>query len=428
MSPEDARRLGLALAVGVLAGVLRLSFISDMEYNYDEKTAYAMAGRFLRLEELPLVGLGSSVGIPNPPGFVVIVAALRGLTHNPLCVGAAIALANAAAIFWLTWFLVPRLGLFIAGAAGMLMATTPWAVIFSRKIWAQDLLAPFGTALLIGLVCAVEERRHRSWILAGSAAFALMQLHLSAVFLIVAIPAAVAAYRLRNGISRPVAPLLLPPVERRVLATVCFVCAVLFAPYVLLILKNSASATACIEASRSPNRSFLTHLHDSWTGFTQICGGTHFETTLLKDAPAYTDFAGTWIIGSAAGASALAIAAFAVGLAWAIRRRKERFVWVYAIVLVLSHLSYILFASTRTGAPYFLILYPAPFLLAALGLSAIPLRWLRHTILCLMVCANVATTLSFELFIRDNGGTASGYGTPYRLQPSHTNAPKQGNM
>ncbi|KAB2866041.1 MAG: glycosyltransferase family 39 protein, partial [Anaerolineae bacterium] len=63
----------------------------------------------------------------------------------------------------MTWRVARRyFGAEAALVAGLLYAVSPWAVIYSRKIWAQDMLPPFVVAtLLTGLMGLVEIKSKR---------------------------------------------------------------------------------------------------------------------------------------------------------------------------------------------------------------------------------------------------------------------------
>ena len=65
----------------------------------------------------------------------------------------------------LTWGLARRYyGPVAAITAGILYAASPWAVIYSRKIWAQDLLPPFVVATVFtGLLGYGEGKRWARW-------------------------------------------------------------------------------------------------------------------------------------------------------------------------------------------------------------------------------------------------------------------------
>jgi hypothetical protein len=162
-----------------------------MEFKGDEAVACRLAlavvdhlrGAAPAGQPFPLVGLLSSVGVPNPPLFIYLLALPLALWRDPLAAAGTIALANVAAVG--LCYLIGRryFSPFVALAAAALYALAPWAVIFSRKIWAQDLLPVFLAGFLLAAHAFLVERRPRAlvWLLALAAG--AMQLHFSALIL-----------------------------------------------------------------------------------------------------------------------------------------------------------------------------------------------------------------------------------------------------
>lgn len=412
---DFAKRNALLGLLILLAFGLRLLWLSDMEYNYDERKAWKMAGEMLRGERMPLVGLDSSVGIPNPPGFIVLIALFRAATHSPLWTAAIIAVLNATAIVGFLLYFRSRYDRFVVWTASFLFATTPWAVIFSRKIWAQDLLAPFGVLLMVCLHNAVVEKNPRCWLGGAFAAFMLMQLHLSAIYLAAAIPLILVAYghASSDGGWHPGKKDWVW-MRRGVLAA-----AVLFAPYILLILKNLPLALQSLQSSRIPEYSRVDHLVASLKGGSQILSGLFFETTFLGEVGQFHAYVGGIGRGIALAVYPALLALCLAGLwTWA-RDRKRGFMGIYGLAMVLVHFAYILLASSRTGASYFLILYPVPFLAAAGGMALFRSPMVRMGLATAVVVVNVGITLSFMAFVHRHPEGIGGYGVPYRHQTQY---------
>jgi hypothetical protein len=192
---ESGRRLGALLrdklsvliigAVG-LGTVLRLIWPSDMEYKFDEHYAYAHA-----LTATPtLLGERSSVGLPNAGMgewvywlIAHIERLLVGGTPSPVALDRGVMLLNVLTLVVLVVFAVrvvsrrerePWL------YATALLAVNPMAILFSRKLWIQSLLAPFTLAMLF----AWWRRRTRggafTW---GVLGLCLGQIHMTGFFL-----------------------------------------------------------------------------------------------------------------------------------------------------------------------------------------------------------------------------------------------------
>ena len=143
--------------------MLRLIWPGDMEWKADE--AYNW-GRVTG-DPWTWTGQRSSIGIENPGMTLWVLAALgRGLAlDSPVSLARAIAVVNVLALVGLAWFALRVVGerwreAWIWGTA--LVAVSPMAVQFSRKIWPQCLFGPF---LLVVFV---------AWSRRGTAGFAFL--------------------------------------------------------------------------------------------------------------------------------------------------------------------------------------------------------------------------------------------------------------
>src|SRR5579883_2009206 len=73
---------GFALAMAI-AALTRLGWLGLVEFKNDESWAMRMAVAIAQGQDLPLVGIGSSLGIPNAPFFVYLIALPALLDRNP---------------------------------------------------------------------------------------------------------------------------------------------------------------------------------------------------------------------------------------------------------------------------------------------------------------------------------------------------------
>ncbi len=150
---------GLA-AIVLLAATLRLGWPRISEFKRDEANMARAALDVARGRDLPLLGLSSSVNLPNSPLSVYLFAPPFALSNDPTAAVLWVGALNVLAVA-LSWALVRRFyGARAAWVTGLLYAASPWAAIFSRKIWAQDLLPPFIVAAVgLGLLGELEGRR-----------------------------------------------------------------------------------------------------------------------------------------------------------------------------------------------------------------------------------------------------------------------------
>jgi len=133
--------LGLALVLA-LAGFLRLGWPGVNSFGFDEARVSLLALEMAREGEISSVGIPSSAGVPNPPLFVWLMAFPFALSRDPLFATLCVAAFSSLAVVPL-WSMARRAwGPWAALTAGLLYASAPYGVLYSRSIWSQDLMAP----------------------------------------------------------------------------------------------------------------------------------------------------------------------------------------------------------------------------------------------------------------------------------------------
>lgn len=179
------RRLEFTLLalILLLAAALRLGWPGLTEFKLDEARVYQLALQLVEFRGLPLAATDMSVGLPNSPLTIYIYALPMFLWKSPLAPMLFGALLNTAAVA-LAYALVrrywgPRAALFSA----LLYAAAPWAVLYSRKIWASNLLPLFMVGYVFsGLLAFVEGRRR--WVVAHLMLLSvIVQIHISSAVL-----------------------------------------------------------------------------------------------------------------------------------------------------------------------------------------------------------------------------------------------------
>lgn len=140
------------LLILFVATVMHLGEPGVVEFFHDEAMVSILAQEMADGETFPTRGIVSSVGIPNPPTSIWVMAIPYIFTSDPMVATLFVATLNILG-FGLQWFIAhryfsPTVGL-ISGIAD---ALTPWGILYSRKIWAQDYHTPLILlALLVGL-------------------------------------------------------------------------------------------------------------------------------------------------------------------------------------------------------------------------------------------------------------------------------------
>lgn len=151
--------IGLILVL-VLAAIMRVAYPGVVEFKHDEAMLSLLAQDFSNGGDFPLTGIPSSVGVPNPPVSVWIMAIPYAITDDPLFATMFVAALNVIGVGLLYTLAYRYIGFWPAVIAGIAYAVNPWAVLYSRKIWAQDFQTPFIIlALLVGLIGFYEGKR-----------------------------------------------------------------------------------------------------------------------------------------------------------------------------------------------------------------------------------------------------------------------------
>jgi 4-amino-4-deoxy-L-arabinose transferase-like glycosyltransferase len=164
ITPTRRWEWGVLALILLVAAILRLGAPGITEFKRDEGNLAQLALNMAQGRNLPLLGLSSSVNIPNPPISVYLFAVPFTVSDSPIPATLFVGALNVIAV-GLAWALARRYyGPVAAVTAGVLYAASPWAVIYSRKIWAQDLLPPFVVATVFtGLLGYGEGKRWARW-------------------------------------------------------------------------------------------------------------------------------------------------------------------------------------------------------------------------------------------------------------------------
>ncbi|MBF0630775.1 MAG: hypothetical protein HQL89_07255 [Magnetococcales bacterium] len=180
-----------------MAVLVRITFLDMIEFKEDEFNAIVLAWKQLTGSSLAQVGLKSSTGLYNPPFFVYLMTLPVAWTTDPRMVTLFVILLNLAGLFILYRLLRWAFSESCATLTTLLFASSPWAILYSRKIWAQDCLFPFMMGLVAVLVSLSE--RYRPWKvwLTFLLLAIVTQLHMSAWFL----PPAILLFMLRFRIK-----------------------------------------------------------------------------------------------------------------------------------------------------------------------------------------------------------------------------------
>ena len=166
----------------IIGSVLRLIWIEDMEWKYDEWWMYTHA-MLAPLEGIwQSVGMKSGAGIINPGLSVWVFSMIGYFVETPLGMGRGVQVLSIMTLVGFVIFTRKSL----KGEqqqqwywALALLAVNPLYIIFSRKIWAQDVLPIFCLLFIIG-----HFYREKKWgaFIWGMVGAMLGQIHMSGFF------------------------------------------------------------------------------------------------------------------------------------------------------------------------------------------------------------------------------------------------------
>lgn len=128
----------------ILAMALRLGAPGIAEFRRDEANLSERALNFVHgKESFPLLGIDSSVGVRNGPVTIWLLAIPYVFTSDPTIATQFIGLLNVFSVLVVYGIARRYYGPLAAVIAGLLYAVSPWAVIYSRRIWNPDMLPIF---------------------------------------------------------------------------------------------------------------------------------------------------------------------------------------------------------------------------------------------------------------------------------------------
>src|SRR3990167_8440726 len=127
----------------LLSSIFRLSNLDLIEFKSDEATTVYQTVQFLDPPYLIQRGLISGTGVYNSPLFNYLIIPLSLWSRDPQVLSGVIALINSLSVAAFFLLVKRYYGQLTAIFASLLLVFSPWGVIFSRKIWAQDLISLF---------------------------------------------------------------------------------------------------------------------------------------------------------------------------------------------------------------------------------------------------------------------------------------------
>ena len=161
MTPaRPSRTRYLLYAIVLVAGVLRLARLDLMAFEMDEAVACIQAIRFTHYGLWPLLGVKTSFQFYNSPLFIYVISPAFLVTTDARFAALLFALLGMAGVYVVyrtgREFFSPAVGL----VAAAMLAVSPAAVEYSRRLWGHS---------LIQVLCPVVFYLMLRWVVAGRA-------------------------------------------------------------------------------------------------------------------------------------------------------------------------------------------------------------------------------------------------------------------
>lgn len=375
---------------------LRLYHIDYMEFKHDEALNSFKAATLAKEGLIPLSSGASSTGITEPPIFMYLLAVPFLFTGSPVGAAAYIALWNVAGIVLAFFFAKMYFGIRGAFMATALYAVNPWQVLFSRKIWTQNLLAPFVILFLFFLFLSLFKKRSKWIIIAGLVLGIVLQLHMSAAYALPVVAILVWIRRKQVNASHLSAAVIL-----MLLA---------FFPYILLQARADFSDLRTAMLVIQKESTF--HL-DATTLLFQIFTTWGFDYSLGRS---FSAFEAEIFRLKIVDMTAIGIFIFSL-VTGAFFRKRE---YLYLLAWVAGGMLFLFIVKTPLAIHYFLSLFPVCFLLLGATLDWIAslfksryAAWGVYLLVGLITLYQFAFTLNFLNFVKKTSCIHGDYGPPY---------------
>jgi len=340
----------------LLAAYLRLNHLDWTEFKQDEANLSQIAYNMAHTGEIPLRSIGASTGVVNLPLAAWLLAIPYAVSGSPIVATAFLAGLNVLAVAGCygmarSWF-KSWSDHYVLGAlsAALLFAVAPWAIVYSRKLWANDFLPLFVVGWAwTGWLTFV--RKKPWWLIAHAVLLgACIQLHYSALML-----APVSAVWFIAFIKR---------VSWRVVLIAAVVFVLLFAPFLIADAQlGSPNVTRFIAMFQQPATADTSAANDGWlltTGLEvhSLAGPQEFEN--FRTLVPWSDGI-SWLVGLLVIAG-LIIAVVDVVRAILQRKWNDRsavalLLATWLLIPIVGQLSH----RTPLYVHYFLPILPAPF-------------------------------------------------------------------
>ncbi|MDO8573425.1 MAG: hypothetical protein Q7R77_01615 [Candidatus Daviesbacteria bacterium] len=386
----------------LLSSIFRVFLLDLVEFKSDEAiTVYQMI-QFFDSPHLIERGLISGTGVYNFPLFSYLMIPLSLWSRDPMILSGVIAVINSLLIGAFFLFVRRYYNLMTAVFSSLLLAFSPWGVIFSRKIWAQDLIFLLFIPFLWLLHELILKKNSKVIFPLFILLALLIQLHGSGLFLFAVTIIIFLIMRIRTNPGRAICGF--------------FVGLIPIVPYIVFQLGSIPSCPDC-EAFMKYQQSIRSVDFNNLFRPFQIISGLGYHFVLGKN---YSDFIAIYpVINQLKYIFTLGGLGILAGLFFVFfKKQKNIFLVIYFISIPL------LYFITKTSAymHYFVIILPISVLLFAIFVtetySFVKKRFLKVLtigIFLIFLGSNILFIYFFNSFLYNKKDIEGDYGPIYFL-------------
>lgn len=403
---KNNRKLNFIVIISLflLSAIFRVLFLNLIEFKADQAISFLQIFKFFQNPQLIQVGLISSIGAYNFPFFNYLLIFLSVFDRNPQFLSFIIALINCFLIIFFYIFIKKYYGFKVAIIASLFIATSPWAILFSRSIWAQDLILLFVIPALFLIHQLIFDKKRHYLFLLFILLTLLSQLHSSGIFFSIA--TIFILFFLKEKIKlkeifRGICIGLIPAI-----------------PYFIFELTSSPFCRDCQAlisyATRQPkNLDFQNFLRPF-----QLLNGSYFQYELGKDFQSFLNFAPFVNILNFIFLFFFVI--FIGGVILILKKEKKyKFLIFYFFSLPLMFF----ISKTPSYIHYFVSLIPVSALIVSLFFSFIIKRnrIIGFFLVFVFLVSNIIFESYFYNYLRSKQQIAGDYGPTYSLSSYYLN-------
>lgn len=171
------------LLILIIAAYFRLYYMDLIEFKTDEARDAIVIKNLVEGKEFPLLGAPFSGGGRSGPVYYYLLAIPYFFVRDPVASSFFVGLLNVFAVF-----VVYRIGKgFFNKNVGLIasafLAVSPYAVIYSRKIWNSDVLVPFAVLFIYFFLKFINKKNSRYFIFSIIPLAFTLQIHPTAIAL-----------------------------------------------------------------------------------------------------------------------------------------------------------------------------------------------------------------------------------------------------